>query len=98
MAVFEYKGLNEAGKTVTGLKEADSPKGLRGVLRKDGIFLTDVLGQADATGKKVKGSKKTAGAVDACTIPFKGIAMDFMSFWITPLKRLSFWRWNICSA
>jgi general secretion pathway protein F len=68
MAVFEYKGLNEAGKTVTGLKEADSPKGLRGVLRKDGIFLTDVLGQADASGKKVKvagGTKAAAGTVSA---------------------------------
>ncbi len=56
MAVFEYRGLNEAGKAVTGLKEADNPKTLRGVLRKDGIFLTDVLGQADAAGKKVKGA------------------------------------------
>ena len=66
MAVFEFKGLNEAGKTVTGLKEADSPKGLRGVLRKDGIFLTDVLGQADASGKKVKGlSTKKPGSVGA---------------------------------
>ena len=66
MPVFEYKGLNEAGKTVTGLKEADSPKTLRGVLRKDGVFLTDVLGQADAAGKKIKGTaKKTAGSVGA---------------------------------
>ena len=56
MAVFEYRGLNEAGKAVTGLKEADNPKTLRGVLRKDGIFLTDVLGQADAAGKRVKGA------------------------------------------
>jgi general secretion pathway protein F len=56
MAVYEYKGLSEAGKSVTGLREADSPKTLRGLLRKDGIFLTDVLGQADAAGKKVKGA------------------------------------------
>lgn len=67
MAVFEYRGLNEAGKTVTGLKEADSPKGLRLVLRKDGIFLTDVLGQqADLGGAKKAGGKPGAkGAVGA---------------------------------
>jgi len=46
--VFEYRGLNEAGKTVTDLKEADSPKSLRAVLRKDGVYLTEVVGQVDA--------------------------------------------------
>ncbi|MFT3841906.1 MAG: type II secretion system inner membrane protein GspF [Myxococcaceae bacterium] len=56
MAVFEYKGLNEAGKTVNGFKEADSPKTLRAVLRKEGVFLTDVVGQAEG-GKVVKGAK-----------------------------------------
>ena len=47
MSVFEYKGLNAAGKNVTGLKEAESAKALRAALRKDGIFLTDVVGQSD---------------------------------------------------
>ena len=32
MPVFEYKGLNEAGKSVNGLMEADSPKSLRAQL------------------------------------------------------------------
>jgi general secretion pathway protein F len=49
MAVFEYRGVNAAGKNVTGMKEADSAKTLRALLRKDGIFLTDVVGQADGT-------------------------------------------------
>jgi len=48
MPVFEYRALNEAGKAVSGLKEAESPKTLRSLLRKDGIFLTDVLGQIEA--------------------------------------------------
>lgn len=56
MPVFEYKGLDGAGKTVSGMKEADSPKTLRSALRRDGIFLTDVLGQADGT---IKGGPKT---------------------------------------
>ncbi len=55
MAVFEFKGLNAAGKIETGMKEADSPKTLRALLRKDGIFLTDVVGQAEG-GLKAKGA------------------------------------------
>ncbi len=60
MAVYEYRGLNAGGKNVTGLKEADSPKGLRAVLRKDGIFLTDVVGQAEGSLKA--GGKNKGGA------------------------------------
>src|SRR5512142_1972499 len=48
MPVFEYKALDPRGKTVEGLKEADSPKTLRAVLRRDGFFLTEVLGQKEA--------------------------------------------------
>ncbi|HVG57510.1 MAG TPA: type II secretion system F family protein, partial [Hyalangium sp.] len=59
MPVFEYRGLNTAGKTVKGLLEADSPKTLRAQLRKDGIFLTDVLGQAEGSRAAVR---KGAGA------------------------------------
>jgi len=63
MPVFEYKGLNEAGKSVTGLQEADSPKSLRTQLRKNGVFLTEVLGQqASAGGKPGKGGAAVAAA------------------------------------
>jgi general secretion pathway protein F len=48
MPVFEYKGLSEAGKAVSGLLEADSPKTLRALLRKSGVYLTDVIGEAEA--------------------------------------------------
>ena len=44
MPVFQYKALDAAGKAVQGLKEADSPKTLRAVLKRDGVFLTEVLG------------------------------------------------------
>jgi general secretion pathway protein F len=46
--VFEYKALDQRGKAVEGLKEAESPKTLRQVLRRDNIFLTEVLGQKEA--------------------------------------------------
>lgn len=51
MPVFEYRGLNEGGKPVNGLREADSAKTLRALLRKDGIFLTEVLGSAEGGAK-----------------------------------------------
>jgi len=48
MPVFEYKALDQRGRQVAGLREADSPKGLRASLRRDGVFLTEVLGQKEA--------------------------------------------------
>jgi general secretion pathway protein F len=45
MPVFEYKALNSAGRSVQGLKESESPKTLRAALRRDGVFLTEVLGE-----------------------------------------------------
>lgn len=52
MPVFEYRGLSEAGKTVQGLRDADSPKTLRANLRREGIFLTEVLGEKGAASGK----------------------------------------------
>ncbi len=45
MPVFEYKALTAAGKAVQGLRDADSPKSLRAILRREGVFLTDVIGE-----------------------------------------------------
>jgi len=50
MPVFEYKGLTEAGKNIRGVRDADSAKTLRGLLRKEGIFLTDIVAEKDAAG------------------------------------------------
>jgi general secretion pathway protein F len=63
MPVFEYKGLNQAGKPIRGMLEADSAKSLRTQLRKDGIFLTEVLGQAEGNRRNVV--RKGAGAAHA---------------------------------
>ncbi|MEI7705395.1 MAG: type II secretion system inner membrane protein GspF [Deltaproteobacteria bacterium] len=48
MPVFAYKALDSSGKAVEGLKEADSPKTLRGALRREGLFLTEVTGEKQA--------------------------------------------------
>src|SRR5262245_54896920 len=42
MALYAWKGLDAAGKNVSGTREADGPKMLRIVLRKESVFLTDM--------------------------------------------------------
>lgn len=60
MPLFEYEGLNEAGKSVKGLKEADTPKALRAILRKEGVFVTTSRASATAKGgtEGAEGPKK----------------------------------------
>jgi general secretion pathway protein F len=42
MAIYEYVGIDKKGKSVKGLKEADSTKSLRIALRTSGIFVTKI--------------------------------------------------------
>jgi general secretion pathway protein F len=42
MAVFDFKGLDKAGKEVKGVRDADNEKALRSLLKREGIFLTQV--------------------------------------------------------
>src|SRR4029078_6800743 len=70
MPVYAWKGLNNAGKAVSGTKDADGPKGLRQTLRKDGVYVTEhkevlggaggrnAAGPATASGEKVSFFKR----------------------------------------
>jgi general secretion pathway protein F len=40
--LYAYKGIGASGKTVSGVRDADSPKGLRQAMRKDGVVVTQV--------------------------------------------------------
>jgi general secretion pathway protein F len=40
MPMYAYKGISPAGKAVTGTRDAESPKALRQLLRKDGVHVT----------------------------------------------------------
>lgn len=80
MPVFEYRGLAANGKTVTALKEADSPKALRAALRKEGVFLTEVVGQADAGLKaSAKGAKAAASQAMSTEINLRKLARGRIS-------------------
>lgn len=41
MPLYAYKGIGPGGKAVTGVRDADSPKALRQVMRKDGVVVTE---------------------------------------------------------
>lgn len=51
MPMYAYKGIGPTGKAVAGVRDADSPKGLRQLLRKEGIVVTSQeLSKAGAKG------------------------------------------------
>jgi general secretion pathway protein F len=52
MAVYEWRGVNATGRTVKGVRDAESPKALRNVLRRDGVLVTDVVEEAEARKRK----------------------------------------------
>lgn len=57
MPVFEYRGFDDNGKAVKGVREADGAKSLRAALRKEGVLVTEVK---DAVGRS-KGGRGQAG-------------------------------------
>jgi general secretion pathway protein F len=73
MPLYAWKGLDAGGKTVNGTREADGPKGLRQVLRKDAVFLTEL--------REVVGGQKGAAAA-AGVAQAKGLnkEVDFARF------------------
>ncbi|MBX3270699.1 MAG: type II secretion system inner membrane protein GspF [Sandaracinaceae bacterium] len=54
MAVYVWRGITAAGKEVKGVRDADNQKALRALLRKEGIFVTEMLEEAQARVKKAR--------------------------------------------
>ena len=63
MPVFEYKGMNKAGKSVRGNIDADSNRGARAKLKKDGIFVTEIKSHT-STKKEAKAKGGLGGRVN----------------------------------
>jgi general secretion pathway protein F len=56
MAVYEFRGIQVAtGKAVKGFRDADNAKALRGVLRREGVLLTQATEESQ---KKIKDQRK----------------------------------------
>ena len=51
MPVYSYRGFDARGKAVANVKDADNPKALRALLRRDGIMLTEVREGAQRGGE-----------------------------------------------
>lgn len=54
MAVYAYRGIDARGKSVKGVRDADSAKTLRVVLKRDGILPTEILEQSEAARKAAR--------------------------------------------
>lgn len=55
MAVYEYKGIDSAGKAVKGVIDADSPKSARAKLRRQSMFPTEIFEQVQGKATQGKG-------------------------------------------
>jgi len=54
MPVFAYRGLASDGRSITGVIDADNPRGARGKLRDLGIFPTEVAAEEAASGLRTR--------------------------------------------
>ncbi len=61
MPMYAYKGVANSGKNVGGIREADTPKVLRQVLRKDGILVTSF--ELSKGGKHAKDANAQRGSL-----------------------------------
>lgn len=62
MPLYAYKGIGSNGKPSNGVRDAESPKALRQLLRKDGVVVTQV--DLSKGGKKVARGKGLSKEVD----------------------------------
>lgn len=58
MPMYAYKGVANSGKSVNGVRDADSPKTLRTLLRKDGVLVTSFELSKGGKAAKEANSKK----------------------------------------
>jgi general secretion pathway protein F len=58
MPMYAYKGIAPSGKTVTGTRDAESPKALRHLLRKDGVHVTSFDLSKGGKAAKAQNAKK----------------------------------------
>jgi general secretion pathway protein F len=66
--LYAWKGIDSAGKPTTGNREADGPKGLRQILRKESVFITEL--------HEVVAGKQTKNAVAASASGSKGLRRE----------------------
>ncbi|MDX2021510.1 MAG: type II secretion system inner membrane protein GspF [Deltaproteobacteria bacterium] len=58
MPLYAFKGVGASGKTVSGTREADGPKNLRQVLKRESVFITEMR---EVQGREKQGGRQAAG-------------------------------------
>ena len=58
MPMYAYKGVANSGKNVTGVRDAESPKALRQILRKDGVLVMSFELSKGGKAQKEQNAKK----------------------------------------
>lgn len=61
MPVYAYKGLNEKGRNVGGIVDADTPKNARQKLRRSGVFPTELVETRDQSPSVAAGGGRAGG-------------------------------------
>ncbi len=64
MPVYAYKGLNDKGRNVGGIIDADTPKTARLKLRRIGVYPTDVVEEREQKAKEAAGAASTTAGLD----------------------------------
>jgi len=64
MPIFEYKGLNQTGRSVRGTVDADNSRNARTRLKKDGIYVVELKDKTRSEKKKAKKGSTSAGGVN----------------------------------
>ena len=73
MPMYAFKGIGPGGKSLAGVRDADSPKALRQLMRREGVVVTDVnLSKTGLAGKAAAG-KGLSKSVDLGSI-FGGVS------------------------
>ncbi len=63
MPVYEYTGLNEAGRQIKGLRDADSARALRGLLKREGVYITSIQEGASSSNKDLLSQEVDLGKI-----------------------------------
>jgi general secretion pathway protein F len=71
MAMYAFKGIGANGKPSNGMRDAESPKALRQLLRKDGVVVTHF--ELSKGGKGKPGAKQAGGLSKEVDLSFLGI-------------------------
>lgn len=71
MPIFEYRGLTKAGKNTKGIVDAENSRAARIKLKKDGIFVVDIVDKKKSSSAAAKKKKSGSGK----SVPVKDLAL-----------------------